>query len=556
MLRGMFRRTCLAAVLAVAAALWPLYPVAAAANQPPVLHSIESGALSDQGLMWLLLRHSDADGDRLSISRAEIAYKASGNESIAPFTSILDTALAAVTFASGNTSIITTRLPWKVPEALLELDQADITFRVRLKDKTAESGNAETKLERLDIKTLREVGWKRIPGLFPLATTFNPGDYATLSYTGGGLVGYLGQALNMGKVEVTMNGAALPGSPIDNYPDDIPPDAFPQVPTDTRFPPRRLLTASANAPRKVMLKLLSGANPRAVGTGLSISTFSYELHLSSGASILSQIREVLPDDPRLKLFTAPPPLDPKVFATQLKLDNRAALARAKAESAGLPPGTGGYLVNHGEYGGPMTQRILGPGAEFDASAWRADFPYLVEARALSPLGVEGSAAVTALLFRLSVPQVVPYGGQPFPLGDGLYALEVSAGKADPESPASAEAVLLTNGKRFPEFPTEARILVVQPPDNLEGFPLRIAGKAGPALGEIAAWDPQTGSWTRAKSQSNAFTVNSASLVVVLPPPPSNGGGTTVEVSSSGGGCLLQGAGHNNQGTIRDAGPDP
>lgn len=495
----------------------------------PVIQSLGNGTESGLGLIWLTLNLSDKQADKVKLTQADVAFRSSGNTSLPVYQSFLDATLSALAIQT-STSVNSYRFVWTVPEGLLALDLADIDFKVSVSDNTGISNVIEHTLKRVNIVTAREIGWTRQSVVPATAFTFTPGNYAIFKYYGAGATARMGEAINMGKVDVILDGIAVAGSPFNNYPSDVPAGATPTVVSDTRFPKRRLFTLSTNTDHVLKIRLAVEKSPRATANGLALTTLSYDWHPPQGGGVLTQIRDLPVDDANVKLYGVPPAFSTAAFGSVTKAAQKAVpgeRSKVSRSAAKLPAGAGAWRVEHGPYAGPTRRSTVLSPDELDFSDLRTDQPYAVDVRALSDLGMESEHRVRGMLFRLSQPTFS--AGRP---------VELSVGSL--EIPAAAEVAVMSNGGRIPEFRPDATLVAIQSLGELEGVESGMTLSPGLAGVAVYSYRPLAGGWVLVQPDANsrlalgktsAVLVESTAGTDATPAESGSGGG--------GGGCWLR-----------------
>ena len=230
--------------------------------------------------------------------------------------------LKVQTFEVGTTAQIVNFI-YELPEAILELDQVDLSLSIKMRTgSNLIVGPIISPNETVDIKTVRERFWTRVAGGTggqEAVVSYSPSSYLTYDFYGSGLYGLMGEALNMGNVEVQIDGVVTKPS-IDMFPQDLPEGSNPQVIVDTRYIKTQFLdTQEANAQHRLKLTLLPEKNPRALSTGLSLSGFTVEQY-SSNTSKRIILRDILTTGHTdMILHSYPTPFDANLLAGQLGL---------------------------------------------------------------------------------------------------------------------------------------------------------------------------------------------------------------------------------------------
>lgn len=487
----------------------------------PVLYSLRSGISDARGPVWLTFKTSDLDADVLTISMLNVSYL-SGNE--VKKIDVNDATLQALEFQALNSAKDFSFL-WNIPQVLIDQDEIDLNFELQVKDATDQLSNVITLTEHaVPFKELREKHWKRTPGFQESVATFSPGSYIKFAFEGAGLIAQFGEAINMGKVEISRDGTVLPLSPIDFYPANIPANATPNIVVDTRFIKKRLFdTEKANKTIEVQFTLLAEKNVKAVDTGMVLTSLSIDQYLDNKVTVIS--RDVFPTSNNIKLYSVPSPFDISLFLPQLDFISGLTVKN----KASLPSDAIAYRVQYGpSLDGLKTQNLL-LDEQFDSSHWLLNQPYHFSVRAINELGLESLAMVDRIVFKLENAISSQKGkAQTFSIDGQQIEFEVSS-----EQPFVWTT--FENENRFPKFSERAQVFVLQDPSSFDDVSLIL--KNLPSSRVLHQYDQASKKWTPLDLSEN-LSIEKASLFVF-----ENQNASDESLSSShssgGGGCFIK-----------------
>jgi hypothetical protein len=289
-----------------------------------------SGAQTTKGPAWMTVT---LQGNAFLASDASAA-NASGNletwkfESANLFwtqggvttaTNVLDGLLLVQTFEIGS-SAQAVNFVYNFPEEVLKLDTVDLSLQVKFRTSGNEIiGPVVSNSPSVDLKSLREVNWKSVSGSQDTLVTFSPGSYLTYDFNGAGLYAGLGYALNMGNIQVTIDGGSA--NIIDLYPSDVPASSNPTTVPETRYVKTRLYnTQEVNGDHQLKITLMEETNPRSQNTGLSLTSFTVETYFNTSKR-LNDRDVVVVGNPDVTLYSYPAPFDANVLTAQLGLSS-------------------------------------------------------------------------------------------------------------------------------------------------------------------------------------------------------------------------------------------
>jgi hypothetical protein len=265
----------------------------------------------------------DASGntipDTWTFEEATLTWSASGAFSSANTSQNVLTGLLKVQTFDVPTTATLVNFIYEIPEAILELDTAEMSLVIKMKTSSnVIVGPLKSLHQVVDIKTPREQYWKRNTSGQGSVDSSSPSSYLTYDFFGAGLYGNLGEDINMGNVEIQIDGVVTQAS-IDMYPQDIPEGSNPQNPTGVRYVKKRFYaTQDSNGQHRLKLTLLDEKNPRSINTSVSLTNFTIEEYLTNSRQIIE--RDVLTSGHSdMILHSYPTPFDANLLAGQLSL---------------------------------------------------------------------------------------------------------------------------------------------------------------------------------------------------------------------------------------------
>lgn len=262
---------------------------------------------------WLGVKlQADTDGEIWTVSNARLLYETG---SVSGNADILDDVMRIQSLEVGTVPNFYD-LVYQIPDEVLKLDQVDLTVELTFSTNTGLTTSPVTNTDfDVDLKTLREKFWTRIPGAQETVVTYSPGSYITLDYYGAGISAEMGVATNMGMVEATVDDAVAQAS-IDLFPTDLPATANVTSPPDTRYEDFSISEGgSINEDHALRLTLLSTKNSASSYTGMAVTSFT--ITRFTGNTLRLHELDVMTDNDNVKLFSFPAPFDGNVLLQRL-----------------------------------------------------------------------------------------------------------------------------------------------------------------------------------------------------------------------------------------------
>ena len=279
---------------------------------PQVSQLYSKAHLSDEPT-WLGVKlQADNDNEIWTVSYAWLNYETGSTSGNA---NILDDVMRIQSIEVGTTPNFYD-LVYQIPDEVLKLDTVNLTVSLAFSTNTGlTSPTISTTDLSVDLKSIREEYWTRIPGAQETVVTYSPGSYLTFDYNGAGVSAEIGIATNMGMVEASVDGTISEAS-LDLFPSDLPAGANVSSPPNTTYEDFSFSTGGAsNEDHQLKISLLDTRNDAATGIGMAVTSFTVS-RFTGDTQRLHEL-DVMTDNSNVILYSYPGPFDGNILLQRL-----------------------------------------------------------------------------------------------------------------------------------------------------------------------------------------------------------------------------------------------